>query len=262
MKKKKNKTSKTTNKVNNKAKIKIKSKEKGEQKTSNNSLIRKKDVKMKFKYKHPKLAIALKIIIITLILVFVVAAGVLGGLIFGLWGDDINIDLSELVLDENSIIVDSEGNVLAELSGDENRKIITLEEMSPYLPKAYIAIEDERFQTHHGVDLKRTAVAIFSFVTNGGKSTAGGGSTITQQVVKNITQEKDSTGLGGITRKLKEWYRAYQIENELSKDQILELYLNLIFVGGKENRGVEIGAEYYFNKSSKDLSIAQCAFLA
>ena len=122
MKKKKNSTSKTTNKVNNKAKIKIKSKEKGEQKTSNNSLIRKKDVKMKFKYKHPKLAIALKIIIITLILVFVVAAGVLGGLIFGLWGDDINIDLSELVLDENSIIVDSEGNVLAELSGDENRE--------------------------------------------------------------------------------------------------------------------------------------------
>ena len=262
MKKKKNSTSKTTNKVNNKAKTKIKSKEKGEQKTSNNSLIRKKDVKMKFKYKHPKLAIALKIIIITLILVFVVAAGVLGGLIFGLWGDDINIDLSELVLDENSIIVDSEGKVLAELSGDENRKIVTLEEMSPYLPKAYIAIEDERFQTHHGVDLKRTAVAIFSFITNGGRSTAGGGSTITQQVVKNITQEKDSTGLGGITRKLKEWYRAYQLENELSKDQILELYLNLIFVGGKENRGVEIGAEYYFNKSSKDLSIAQCAFLA
>ena len=237
-------------------------KENTAQKTNNNSLIRKKDVKMKFKYKHPKLAVALKIFFIVFILLFVISAGVMAGLVFGLWGDDINIDLSELVLDENSIIVDSEGNTLAELSGDENRKIVTLEEMSPYLPKAYIAIEDERFQTHHGVDLKRTAVAIFSFVTNGGKSTAGGGSTITQQVVKNITQEKDSIGLDGVTRKLKEWYRAYQLENELSKDQILELYLNLIFVGGKENRGVEIGSEYYFNKSSKDLSIAQCAFLA
>ena len=63
-------------------------------------------------------------------------------------------------------------------------------------------------------------------------------------------------------RKVKEWVKAYQIEQVMSKDQILELYLNLIFVGGRENRGVQIGAEYYFNKSAKDLSIAECAFLA
>lgn len=231
--------------------------------SKSNALVRKKDVKMKFKYKHPKLALALKIILIMLLLVVVVGTGVVAGLIFGLWGDDLNIDITELVLAENSIIVDSEGVTIAELSGDENRKIITLEEMSPYLPKAYIAIEDERFMTHHGVDIKRTGKAILSFVTNFGKSTAGGGSTITQQLVKNITQEKESSGLSGVTRKLKEWYRAYQIENELSKDQILELYLNLIFVGGnQDNRGVEIAAEYYFNKSAKDLSLAQCAFIA
>ena len=186
-------------------------------------------------------------------------------MIYGLWGDDFTIDMSELILSENSVIVDTEGNVIAELNGDENRKIVTLEEMSPYLPKAYIAIEDERYDKHHGIDIKRTGAAILSFVTHGGESTAGGGSTITQQLVKNVTKDKESKGIDGVLRKIKEWVKAYQVEEVMSKQQILELYLNLIYVGqngGKENHGVEIAAEYYFNKSSKDLSIAQCAFLA
>ena len=251
---------KTRNRVSNTKSNRTKKRVKN---TNEKSLISKKDVKMKFKYKHPKIALALKIFLIIFIILFVVGAGVIGGLIFGLWGDDLNIDVTELVLAENSVIVDSDGNIIAELSGDENRKIVTLEEMSPYLTKAYIAIEDERYETHHGVDIKGTGRAILSFVTNGGKSTAGGGSTITQQLVKNITQEKDSRGLAGVTRKLKEWVRAYQVEEVMSKDQILELYLNLIFVGGnQDNRGVEIASQYYFNKTSKDLSIAQCAFLA
>ena len=221
-----------------------------------------KNNKMKFKYKHPKLALALKIILILFLILCVVFAGVAIGLIYGVWGDDFKIDISQLTMSENTIIVNSTDTVvLAELNGQESRKSITLEEMSPYLPKAFIAIEDERFYQHHGVDFKRTAVAIFSFVTHFGKSTAGGGSTITQQLVKNITQDKDSSGIDGVIRKVKEWVKAYQIENELSKEQILELYLNLILMGGR-NYGVEAGAEYYFNKSAKDLSIAQCAFLA
>ena len=244
--------------------VKSKVRKKGKRIDNSNSkaLVRKKDVKVKFKYKHPKIALTLKIILITCILLFVIGAGVVIGLFSGLLGEDFSINITELVLDDNSVIVDTEGNILAQLSGDENREVITLEEMSPYLPKAYIAIEDERFRTHHGVDIKRTGKAILSFVTNFGKSTAGGGSTITQQVVKNVTQDKDTRGVDGVVRKLKEWVKAYQIEEVLSKDQILELYLNLIFVGGKENRGVEIGSQYYFNKSAKDLSIAECAFLA
>ena len=222
---------------------------------------KRKDTKMKFKYKHPKLALTLKIMLIVLVLIGVIGAGVVIGLISGSWEDDFSIDMTELVMSENSVIFDSEGNILAELTGDENRKTITLEEMSPYLPKAYVAIEDERFESHHGVDIKRTGKAILSFVTNFGKSTAGGGSTITQQVVKNVTQDKEDSGIEGVVRKLKEWVKAYQIEDVMSKDQILELYLNLIFVGGK-NYGVEIASEYYFNKTAKDLSIAQCAFLA
>jgi len=256
---KKRRTNTRTSKDSNSKNIRNKKRTK---KSNSTALVRKKDVKMKFKYKHPKMALAFKLFFIMFIVLFVIAAGIAVGLISGLWGEDFSIDITELVLDQNSVIIDAEGNVLAELSGDENRKMITLEEMSPYLPKAYIAIEDERFKTHHGVDIKRTGAAILSFVTNGGKSTAGGGSTITQQVVKNVTKDDDSTGIKGVVRKLKEWVKAYQIEEVMSKDQILELYLNLIFVGGKENRGVEIGSEYYFNKSAKDLSIAQCAFLA
>ena len=259
MGKRKKKTNGTKNKE-----VKSKVRKKGKRTDNSNSkaLVRKKDVKVKFKYKHPKIALALKIILITFILLFVIGAGVLIGLFSGALGEDFSINITELVLDDNSVIVDTEGNILAQLSGDENREVITLEEMSPYLPKAYIAIEDERFRTHHGVDIKRTGKAILSFVTNFGKSTAGGGSTITQQVVKNVTQDKDTRGVEGVVRKLKEWVKAYQIEEVLSKDQILELYLNLIFIGGKENRGVEIGSQYYFNKSAKDLSIAECAFLA
>ena len=264
MGKKKKRSNKKINKTNDRTiKTKKAKRAKKMKNTDSKALVRKKDVKMKFKYKHPKIALTLKIFFILLLLVLVVGTGVAAGLIYGLWGDDLNINLSELVLDQNSIIFDSEGNTIAELSGDEKRKVITLEEMSPYLPKAYISIEDERFKTHHGVDLKRTGAAILSFVTNGGKSTAGGGSTITQQLVKNITKEDDRSGVAGVMRKVKEWFRAYQVEEELSKDQILELYLNLIFVGGnQDNRGVQIASEYYFNKSAKDLSIAECAFLA
>lgn len=222
-----------------------------------------KNNKMKFRYKHPKLSIALKILLVMIVILLVIGAGVIIGLMCGVWGDDFKIDISELVLSENSTIVDTDGNVLAVLTGDENRKIVTLEEMSPYLPKAYVSIEDERFEKHHGVDIKRTGAAVLSFITHGGHSTAGGGSTITQQLVKNVTQDKESSGIDGVLRKIKEWTKAYQVENVLSKDQILELYLNLIFVGGKQdNRGVEIASEYYFNKTAKDLTIAQCAFLA
>ena len=252
-KKKKNKQHSNSNKKNMKS-------QKTNAKNANNNLI-KKDTKMKFKYKHPKLAITLKILLVLIILLVVVGAGVIIGLVYGFFGDDLKIDLSKLTMIENTVIVDSNENVLAELNGKESRKIITLDEMSPYLPKAYIAIEDERFYQHHGVDLKRTTAAILSFVTHFGKSTTGGGSTITQQLVKNITQDKESSGINGILRKVKEWAKAYQVENELSKNQILELYLNLILVGGR-NYGVQTGAEYYFNTDASNLSIAQCAFLA
>lgn len=231
-------------------------------KTSSKKESKSKSEKKKFSAKHPKLTIFLRILLLLVIVVAVVGTGIVVGMLYGGWGDDFEITKEELVIgSSNSIILDKDGNKLAELSGDENRKIIKLDQMPENLKDAYVAIEDERFYTHQGVDFKRTAAAIFQYITHAGKSSFGG-STITQQVVKNITKDDERSGKEGIIRKVKEWAKAYQIERMISKDQILELYLNIIFVGGNNNLGVEVGAEYYFNKSAKDLDLAECAFLA
>ena len=215
--------------------------------------------------KHRVLKFFLKfslILIILAILLLIAGIWAFAGLLLGWFGnDDIQISKEDLEIKvSNSVIVDKNGTVLADLSGDEKRKIITLEEMADYLPKAYIAIEDERFYEHIGVDIKRTAGAIVNTLVNGESSY--GGSTITQQLVKNITNDNESTGIEGIKRKIREWQRACQVERMVSKEQILELYLNILFVGSNNLHGVELGAEYYFNKSAKDLSLAECAFMA
>ncbi len=217
--------------------------------------------KIKWSERHPKLSMALKIIVIIILLLCVIGAGVIAAIFFGLFGDDFKITKEDLTIGiANSVVVDQDGNVIANLSTEEKRKIVTLDEMSAYLPKAYIAIEDKRFYEHSGVDIWRTAGAIFNTVFRG--SSSYGGSTITQQLVKNITGDDDASGLAGIMRKVREWAKAYQVERMISKDQILELYLNILFVGGDNLHGVELGAQYYFAKSAKDLDLAECAFLA
>ena len=223
---------------------------------------KKKNGKPRFSDKHPKLMIFIKIMIILFLLMCVIGAGIVAGMFFGLFGDDFEITKEELQIGvSNSVIVDQNGGVVANLSGDEKRKIISIKDMGEYLPKAYVAIEDERFYSHHGVDFKRTAGAILNTIFKGNSSY--GGSTITQQLVKNITKDDEASGLAGILRKVKEWAKAYQVERMISKEQILELYLNILFVGGEGNlHGVELGAEYYFNKSAKDLSLAECAYMA
>ena len=218
--------------------------------------------KIKFGQKHPKLSITLKITTLLILAALVICTGIVVGMLYGAWGEEFEITEEELVIgSSNSIILDKDGNKLAELSGDENRKIVRLEQIPENLRKAYVAIEDERFYKHSGVDFKRTAAAIMQYVIQRGNSSFGG-STITQQLVKNITKDDERSGKEGIIRKVKEWAKAYQIERMISKDQILELYLNIIFVGGNNNLGVEVGAEYYFNKSVSDLDLAECAFLA
>ena len=215
----------------------------------------------KFSDRHPKFMMFLRICVLIFLLLCVIGAGVVAGVFFGLFGDDFEISKEELTIGAaNSVIVDSEGNTVTNLSGDEKRKIITLDDMSEYLPKAYISMEDERFYKHNGVDIKRTAGAIVHTLVG---NSSYGGSTITQQLVKNITKEDDRSGMAGIMRKVKEWAKAYQVERMISKDQIIELYLNILYVGGEGNlHGVELGAEYYFNKSAKDLSLAECAYMA
>ena len=171
--------------------------------------------------------------------------------------EDIRLGKNDLAIkSQNSHIKDINGNDLGSLRGDENRVIIKMDNMAPYLSKAFIAIEDERFYGHIGVDVKRTARAVYTFLKNEGSSPFGG-STITQQVIKNLTDEREDTW----QRKVREMARAYYVEREMSKDEILEIYLNLIFLGDTVY-GVEQGSNYYFNKPAKDLSLAECAFLA
>ena len=178
--------------------------------------------------KHQKLKKVLKISIIVFILLCITAVGVLAGAFFGLFGEDFKISKEDLTVNSmNATVYDKDGNLIAELSKDEKRKVITFGEMAKYLPKAFVAIEDERFYEHHGVDVKRTAAATVNYAFKGGSSSFGG-STITQQLVKNLTQDKDRSGLAGILRKVKEMSKAYQVEQMLTKEQILELYLNQI----------------------------------
>ncbi len=140
--------------------------------------------------------------------------------------------------------------------GDENRIWVGIDKMPKNLIDAFIAIEDQRFYSHDGVDWKRT-VSAFANSFLGFYSTRQGGSTITQQLIKNITKDNAKTS----DRKIREIFRALAIETELSKDDILEAYLNTISLGNGIC-GVEVAANYYFNKEAKDLSLLECAAIA
>jgi len=216
----------------------------------------------KVKKKHSKLK---KFILILFILIFLAVLGGVGVFAGIFFSDRWAITKSDLIANGNSEVYDSKEKQLALLSdedGDSNRKVISLNEMGKFTANAYIAIEDKRFYEHEGVDILRTGKATLSYILNKGSSDVGGGSTITQQLVKNIMKDKADTGTEGIERKIREMSRAYHIESILEKDEILEKYLNVIFIGGNNLHGVEYGAKYYFAKSAKDLDLAESAFLA
>ncbi len=210
------------------------------------------------KKKWQKILKAILLTILLLIIVAIVAAVAVVTAIFKT--DKWSITKEDLLSDAGATIYNQDGTEeILTLTGDEINKKITLDEMGK-IPDAFISIEDERFYEHNGVDIKRTAAAIFNYVIHRGDSSFGG-STITQQLVKISMNDKDRSW----ERKVREWSRAVQVEKMLTKDQILQRYLNRIYLGssnGLEIRGVEAAANYYFNKSAKDLSVAEAAFVA
>ena len=131
----------------------------------------------------------------------------------------------DMTLNENSIVKDTNGNTIATLGSEIKKKVVSYNEIPDNLKNAYVAIEDERFYSHGGVDIKRTASAIGSYIIHFGSSSFGG-STITQQLVKNLTGDATDS----ITRKVTEWWKAWQLETCLSKDEILDTYLNIIYI--------------------------------
>ena len=192
-----------------------------------------------------------KIITIAIIIVIVILAIILGISAYN-WKQI----TTDMFTNENSIVVDSDGNMIAEL-GSERKKIkIENEDMPENLKNAYVSIEDERYYKHHGVDIRRTGSAIINYVIHIGNSSFGG-STITQQLVKNLTGDNSSS----ISRKVKEWWKAYLLECYFSKEEILDMYLNVIYVG-PNIYGVGAGSQYYFSKNVQELTLAECAFLA
>ena len=216
------------------------------------------DRKQGFWKRHKKFATFLKVMVVLFILVCIAGAGA----IIALFNNDdwamTREDLTSKSVD--TIIYDKDGTEIANVSGEEKRRTVTLDEVPQMLQDAYISIEDERFYTHHGVDIKRTLGATATYIIRRGSSSYGG-STITQQLVKNLMNDDDDSGVAGIQRKIREMSRAYKLEQWFSKQQILELYLNTIFVGS-DVYGVQLGARYYFDKSVQDLDLAECAFLA
>lgn len=140
------------------------------------------------------------------------------------------------------------------LYSTENRIWVDNQDIPQAMKDAVVAIEDKRFYDHHGVDWTRTLSAVINLAT--GEDTYGG-STITQQLIKNITDDNEVS----INRKIREICKALNLENEYTKDQILEAYLNVVNFGNN-CQGVEAAAQLYFDKSITDCSIAECAAIA
>ena len=169
------------------------------------------------------------------------------------------LDINSLSMKFNSVIYyeNSKGKnkVLQTLKSDENREWVSKEKIPDELKQAFVAIEDKRFYEHNGVDWKRTAGAAVNWILPTGSSY--GGSTITQQLIKNMTDDDDYS----VKRKITEIVRALTLEEQMDKETILELYMNIIYFG-ENSYGVQTAARTYFGKSVTKLDLAECAVIA
>ncbi|MGY1452265.1 transglycosylase domain-containing protein [Streptomyces sp. SS8] len=180
--------------------------------------------------------------------------------------DEIPMDFKRPPLSQKNRILDSEGNLIA-TDYYRDRTVVPLKKISPTMRKALIAIEDSRFYEHGAIDLKSVLRALNRNAQQGG--VAEGGSTLTQQYVKNVFVEQagdDQEKVAEATqqtigRKIQELKYAIKIEEELSKEQILENYLNITFFG-QQAYGIEAAARRYFSKNAADLELHEAALLA
>ena len=208
---------------------------------------------------------ALGFLLLTIILVGLTTAAICG-MIFAVYinkyvSNDVEIYLDSYRLNLTSFIYykDPETNAEIELSslhGMEDRVWVDLEDIPKQLQLAFISVEDNSFYTHQGVNWKRTIGATVNW-TGLLNDFTGGGSTITQQLIKNLTDDKDTS----VKRKLREIMRALELEQKYEKDDILEMYLNTIYFG-QGAYGVQQAAKTYFNKELDELTLAECASIA
>ncbi len=198
--------------------------------------------------------------VIAIVVLSVILLGIICGSIFGCISRADDFDLDNLHLDFTTFVyyTDPESGETREMDrlyDDENRIWVPYEQIPQYMKDAFVSIEDERFFRHGGFDVKRILGAALNMVKKGGYSY--GASTITQQLVKNLTGDDEVT----IERKIQEIYRAVQLEKKFSKEEILELYLNTIYLSQQCN-GVQAAANLYFGKDVSELTLAECASIA
>ncbi|MCJ7653025.1 MAG: transglycosylase domain-containing protein, partial [Actinobacteria bacterium] len=200
----------------------------------------------------------MKILARLTLVVFLSIALLLGGVIFWFYSGIGLPKLSSLTgykTAQNSKVFASDGTLLTELHGDENREVIALEKIPDHLQEAVIAIEDSEFFKHRGISWKAVTRALWANVVKG--TVVQGGSTITQQYVKNAYVGPKRT----LWRKIQEANLAYQLEKKYSKNKILELYLNDIYFG-EGCYGIYTASRKYFGKAPDQLTLAECAMLA
>ncbi len=196
-----------------------------------------------------------KMLLFAILVIGLAGAGVLGG-IAKAWVDTCpELDIERIGAQSlTSFIYDRNGNQITEFKGSENRIYVEYEEIPQQLINAVVAIEDARFNEHHGVDLKRIGGSLVNNLMGGNLQ---GASTITCQLVKLTLLSADQN----YKRKVQEAYLALQLEEKLSKAEIMEAYLNVIYLGGS-NYGVKIAAQDYFGKELNQLSLRECACIA
>lgn len=187
-----------------------------------------------------------------ILLITILSVGILGYILLDYIHTAPKLNINDLELDYTSFIYGSEGQELVRLHDEKNRVWVSLDDIPTSMRNAIIATEDQRFWQHKGVDYKRTIMASFNLVFHTGSTF--GGSTITQQLVKNLTLNNDVT----IKRKIQEMWQAMQLEKQIGKEKVLELYLNTVFFGGGAY-GVQAAAHSYFGKNVSELSLAELA---
>ena len=205
----------------------------------------------------------LRIIFISLIAILVIG-GCLGiGVMKGLIDDAPDIsDVNIVPVGEATFVYDADGNQLQKLTApDSNRMPVDLDQIPKDLQYAVVAIEDERFYEHNGIDIRGILRAAVRGITTG--TFSEGASTITQQLIKNnvFTDWVNESTLQSFQRKFQEWYLALELEKQVDKDEILENYLNTINLGNG-NYGVQAAAQDYFGKDVSELTLSECTVLA
>lgn len=203
-----------------------------------------------------------KRLILTVLSLFIILSAAAGIWVFSIVRSTPQIDADNIysMLSENSIIYDDEGNKIENIfaSGSGLRTNLDYTQMPENLINAFIAIEDKTFWEHSGFNVIRIFGAIVDGLTSG--DSISGTSTITQQLARNLYLE-DTKSLRSMDRKVKEAYYAIQLERQLSKEQIIEAYMNTIYLGSGAN-GVAAAALTYFSKDVSELTLAECAVIA